>query len=150
MAGGRATGVARVLALQALAVAPTALVLAAGLRSPGVLAVAAACLGLGYLLLRRPGGHPVQEGAWLGMSIGGGLGLANAVAAQEIARACAGASCAGTGMLWLQSWLIAIVATAGIGLAAGFLANYELHHRHARSRRPAAFSTGANRFARLK
>lgn len=146
--GGVVTGLARVLGLEAIAATPTVLVLAAGVRSPMVLGVAAACLAVGYLLLRLPGGRPVAEGAWLGLSIGGGLGLANAMSIHEVAGLCQGLGCGGDSLLWLRSWLIAVVATSGIGLAAGFLANYEQHHRAARALH--ALAVAPERFARLK
>ena len=149
---GAVAGVARVLGLEAVAVAPTALVLAAGLRSPGVLFVAAGCLALGYLILRLPQGRPVAEGTWLGLSIGGGLGLANAMSTQELAGLCSGLGCGPTALVLLRSWLIAVVATSGIGLAAGFLASYERAHRAARAAlgRAVAATGPRDRFARLK
>lgn len=148
--GGSLARLARVLGLEAVAVTPSVLVLVAGVRSPMVLGVAASCLAVGYLLLRLPEARPVAEGTWLGLSIGGGLGLANAMAIHDVAGFCQGLGCGSDSLVWLRSWLIAVVATSGIGLAAGFLANYERHHRLARAARPAAATAGAERFARLK
>jgi hypothetical protein len=146
-------GIARILTLEAAAAAPTVAVLAFDLRVQALLAVAVACLGAGYLLLRMPGARPVEEGAWLGLGIGGGLGLANAMVLRDVAGACIGLECGGTPLVWLKSWLLAVVACAGIGLAAGFLANYDRHHQDVRLRRLAASQatvSSAQRFARLK
>jgi hypothetical protein len=141
---------ARVLALEAVAAGPTLMVLAWGVRSPGILAGAAACLAAGYLLLRLPGAKPVPEGTWLGMAIGGGLGLAYAMDAHDVAvGVCAGLGCGGDGVLWLRSWMIALVASSGIGLAAGFLANYDRSQRDLRARRLAGHAA-AHAVARVK
>lgn len=138
---GRA--VARVLALESVAALPCVLVLAAGVRSPEILAAAAACLAGGYFLLRLPGARPVAEGAWLGLALGGGLGLGYAMDVHEtMAGLCPGLGCGPASLLWLRSWLIAVVASSGIGLAAGFLANYDRHHRDARARHGAALAAG--------
>jgi hypothetical protein len=148
MGGGR--GVVRILALEAVAAAPTVLVLQGGLRAPFAVAVAAACLAAGYLLLRLRGARPVAEGAWLGMAVGGGLGLAFAMGAHDAALGlCPGAAvgCGSPPVLWLRSWMIALAATSGIGLAAGFLANYDRHSRDLRARRAAL---AADAFARVK
>lgn len=147
--GGPLAGLARALALEAIAAIPTVLVLTAGLRSPLALAVVAGCFALGYLLLRLPTGRPVAEGTWLGLALGGGLGLANAMTIQDAAGLCTGVGCGPTTVVWLRSWLIAVVATSGIGLAAGFLANYERLNRQLRAAR-GAIPAGAHRFARLK
>lgn len=149
MDGGR--GVVRILALLAVAAAPTALVLQ-GLRSMGALALSAACLGLGYCLLRMRGAHPVPEGAWLGLAIGGGIGLAYAMAAHEMALGLCpdpAAGCDTPPLAGLRAWMIAAVATSGIGLAAGFLANYDRHSRDLRERRAAAAVAGAPRAMRV-
>jgi hypothetical protein len=61
-----------------------------------------------------------------------------------------GVQCGTTTALWLRSWLIAVVACSGIGLAAGFLAQYDRHHHDLRLRRSAVAATGPHRFARLK
>lgn len=149
MVGGRSA--LRVLALEAVAAAPTLLVLQ-GMRSPAVLAAGAASLGVGYLLLRMRGARPVPEGAWLGISIGGGLGLAYAMAAHDVALgvcgpgAAAAVGCGSASLVWLRSWMIALVAASGIGLAAGFLANYDRESRDLRDRRAAA----ADAFGRVK
>ena len=143
-------GVARILALEAVAVSPTAAVLAWDLRPPGILLLAVACLAAGYLLLRMPGARPVQEGAWLGLGLGGGIGLANAMVTHDVAGLCTGLACGTTSMLWLRSWLIAVVACSGIGLAAGFLAQYDRHHQDARLRRLASHAAIRQPFARLK
>jgi hypothetical protein len=144
-------GVARVLALEAVAASPTVAVLAFDLRPPGIGALAALCLAAGYLLLRMPGARPVEEGAWLGLGIGGGFGLASAMVTHDVAGICAGLQCGTTSMLWLRSWLIAVVACSGIGLASGFLAQYDRHHQDLRARRLAAVAAGGpQRLARLK
>ncbi|MFA5944674.1 MAG: hypothetical protein WC876_09435 [Candidatus Thermoplasmatota archaeon] len=144
-------GLIRILALEAVAAAPTVAVLAFDLRTPGIVALGAACLAAGYGLLRMPGARPIEEGAWLGLGIGGGLGLANAMVTQDVAGACLALQCGTTSMLWLRSWLIAVVACSGIGLAAGFLAHYDRHHHDAALRRMAAADASAShRFARLK
>ena len=138
MGGGRSA--LRVLGLQAIAAAPTVLVLQ-GLRPAEALAAAGACLALGYLLLRLRGANPVPEGAWLGMAVGGGVGLAYAMAAHDVAAGlCAGAAvgCGPEPLVWLRSWMLAVVATSGIGLAAGFLANYDRQSRDLRQRRATA------------
>lgn len=143
--------VGRILALEAVAAAPTVAVLAFDLRPPGIVGLAAACLAAGYLLLRMPGARPVEEGAWLGLGIGGGLGLANAMVTHDVAGLCTGVGCGTTSILWLRSWLIAVVACSGIGLAAGFLAQYDRHHQDLRDRRLAAVAaSGPQRVARLK
>lgn len=148
---GVGRGVARVLALEAVAATPTVAALAFDLRFPGIVVLAGFCLAAGYVLLRMPGARPVEEGAWLGLGIGGGLGLANALVTHDVAGACLGIECGTTGMLWLRSWLIATVACSGIGLAAGFLANYDRHHQDLRLRRLASVAAaGQRRFARLK
>lgn len=143
-------GVARILALEAVAATPTVAALAYGLRFPATVVLAALCLAAGYALLRMSGARPVEEGAWLGLGIGGGLGLAAALVTQDVAGTCVGIECGTTGMLWLRSWLIAIVACSGIGLAAGFLANYDRHRQDIRLRRLATAGEAAHRFARLK
>lgn len=143
-------GVARILALEAVAAAPTVAVLAFDLRAPSIVVLAAVCLAAGYVLLRRPGARPVEEGAWLGMAIGGGLGLANAMVTHDVAGVCAGIGCGAAPLLWFRSWLIALVACAGIGLAAGFLAQYDRHSQDVRLRRRVASAAGPHRFARLK
>ena len=149
--GGTLRAMARLLGLEAAAAAPTVAVLALDLRPPGIWGVAAACLAIGYALLRMPGARPVEEGAWLGLGIGGGLGLANAMVTHDVAGVCIGLQCGTASMLWLRSWLIAVVACSGIGLASGFLAQYDRHHRDLRSRRIVAGATaGPGRFARLK
>lgn len=138
-------GLARIVALEAVAVAPTAFVLAAGPDLLPTLALAAACLAAGYLMIRLPDARPIDEGAWLGVAIGGGIGLAQAQAA-VLATAQA--------LAWVRPWLLSIVACAGIGIALGFVARYERQHRilrdHLRDaaaqRRPA----GQHHFARLK
>jgi hypothetical protein len=132
-------------------VAPTVGVLAFDLRPPGVVALAALCLAAGYALLRTPGARPVEEGAWLGLGIGGGFGLASAMVTHDVAGVCAGLQCGTTPLLWLRSWLIAVVACSGIGLAAGYLAQYDRHRQDLRARRLAAMARGGpRRFARLK
>ncbi|MEA3136884.1 MAG: hypothetical protein QOC71_1165, partial [Thermoplasmata archaeon] len=151
--GGVWRGMARILGLEAVAAAPTVAVLAFDLRFPAIVVLAAACLATGYLLLRMPGARPVEEGAWLGLGIGGGLGLANAMVTHDVAGVCFGIECGTDSMLWLRSWLIAVVACSGIGLAAGFLAQYDRHHQDLRSlrdRRGTAAAAGQHRFARLK
>ena len=142
--GRLARGLARILVLEAVAALPTVVVLAAEPGLPAVLLLEALCLGLGYLLIRLPDSRPLEEGAWLGVAIGGGIGVAQAEAAvvaavQELA--------------WIRPWLLSIVACAGIGIALGFLARYEEqnrvlrdHLRRAAARKPA----GPHRFARLK
>jgi hypothetical protein len=145
------SGVLRILGLEAVAAAPTVAVLAFDLRVWGTTGLAAACLAAGYLLLRMPGARPIEEGAWLGLGIGGGLGLANAMVTQDVAGLCTGIACGSTGLLWLRSWMIAVVACSGIGLASGFLAQYDRHHQDARLRRLAsAAATQRHQFARLK
>ena len=139
----------RILGLEAVAAAPTVAVLAFDLRPPGIGALAAACLVAGYFLLRMPGARPVEEGAWLGLGIGGGFGLANAMVTHDVAGLCTDVQCGTAPVLWLRSWLIAVVACSGIGLAAGFLAQYDRHHQDLRSRL-AAVQAGRHRFARLK
>lgn len=149
--GGLWRGIARVLCLEAVAAAPTVAVLAFDLRPPGIGALAALCLAAGYALLRMPGARPVEEGAWLGLGIGGGFGLANAMVTHDVASLCTGIQCGTTSILWLRSWLIAVVACSGIGLAAGFLAQYDRHHQDLVGRRLAASqAAGRHRFARLK
>lgn len=145
------SGVLRILGLEAVAAAPTVAVLAFDLRTWGTTALAAACLAAGYLLLRMPDARPIEEGAWLGLGIGGGLGLANAMVAHDVAGLCSGIACGSAGLLWLRSWMIAVVACSGIGLASGFLAQYDRHHQDARLRRLASTASGQRqRFARLK
>lgn len=139
MGGGR--GILRILALEAVAAAPTALVLQGDRATSLAMAVAAACLVLGYPLLRMPGARPVAEGAWLGMAVGGGLGLAFAMAAHDVAVGLCpdpATGCASPSPAWLRLWTIALVATSGIGLAAGFLADYDRQNRELRARRAAA------------
>lgn len=148
---GALRGVARILGLEAVAAAPTVAALAFDLRFPGIVMLAAACLLTGYLLLRMPGARPVEEGAWLGLGIGGGLGLANALVTQDVAGVCVGLECGTTSMLWLRSWLIAVVACSAIGLAAGFLAHYDRQQQDLRMRRAATVGAAdARRLARLK
>lgn len=132
---GRLRGVARLLALEAVAAVPTAAVLGLGAGVLAALLLGGACLALGYLLLRMDGSRPLDEGAWLGVAVGGGIGLAQAeaavlAAAQELA--------------WVRPWLLSIVACAGVGIALGFLARYDQHHRAARALR------GAPRAARSR
>lgn len=138
-------GVARIVALEAVAVTPTAVVLATGPDLVVTIALAAACLVAGYMLIRLPDARPLDEGAWLGVAIGGGIGLAQAEAAVlATARALA----------WVQPWLISIVACAGIGIALGFVARYEQQHRilrdHLRQAAQRGKPTGPHHFARLK
>ena len=142
--GGALRGVARILALEAVAAAPTVYVLA---FDPGLLLalmVGATCLALGYLLIRLPDSRPIDEGAWMGVAVGGGIGLAQAQSAVVAAA---------QALAWVRPWLLSIVACAGIGIALGFLARYEQQHRilrehlrKAAARKPA----GPHHFARLK
>lgn len=139
--GGGGRGIARILALEAVAAAPTLVVLSTTPHLLEVVAFGALCLALGYVLLRLPGSRPIDEGAWLGVAIGGGIGLAQAEAAvvataQELA--------------WVRPWLLSIVACAGIGIALGFLARYDQQHRAVRAARPGAVPAGGHRFARVK
>lgn len=139
--GGGWRALARILALEAVAATPTLLVLFLTPHVMEVMAIAAACLALGYFLLRMEGSRPLHEGAWLGVAIGGGVGLAEAeaavvAAAQELA--------------WVRPWLLSIVACAGIGIALGFLARYDKLHRSVRAARPRASPAGPHHFARLK
>jgi hypothetical protein len=151
MVGVGLRSLARVLALEVVAASPTVLVLLAGWRAPGILLFAAACLGAGYLLLRLPGSKPVEEGAWLGLAIGGGLGLAYAMTTNAVlANLCAGGACNIDPMDWMRGWLMALVACSGIGLALGFVARYDMHHRLVRSARPTPTLAGQQHFARLK
>jgi hypothetical protein len=141
MGGGR--GLLRVLALEAVAAAPTLLVLN-GLRPPNALAAGVACLAVGYLLLRMRSANPVPEGAWLGLAVGGGRDV-TAGLCPAAASAAAAVGCASAPMVLLRSWMIALVATSGIGLAAGFLANYDRHSRDVRARRALAAAAGVAR-----
>jgi hypothetical protein len=133
--------VARILALEAVAVLPTALVLWGAPALPIVLLVGAACLTLGYLLIRLPDSRPIDEGAWLGVAIGGGVGLAQAEAAVAAAF---------DALAWVRPWLISIVACAGIGIALGFLARYEHQHRLLRATLRGSATAGPHPLARLK
>ena len=137
-------GVVRILALEAVAAMPTAYVLAAGPDLVPAFLVAALGLAAGYLLIRLPDSRPLDEGAWLGVAIGGGLGLAQAESAVLAAA---------EALAWVRPWLLSIVACAGIGIALGFLARYEHQHRLLREhlRRTAAQGAGSqHRLARLK
>lgn len=137
-------GVVRILALEGVAVTPTAYVLAAGPDLVPAFLVAALCLAAGYLLIRLPDARPIDEGAWLGVAIGGGIGLAQAEAAVLVAV---------QALAWVRPWLLSIVACAGIGIALGFLARYEQQHRLLRAhlRKAAARApSGPHHFARLK
>jgi hypothetical protein len=143
--GGTGRGLARILALEAVAATPTAVVLAAAPGLFPVLLLSAACLAAGYALLRVPGSRPIDEGAWLGVAIGGGIGLAQAEAAVVAAAAA---------LAWVRPWLLSIVGCSGIGIALGFLARYDQQHRLLREhlRRAAAQRdpAGPHHFARLK
>lgn len=127
--GGWLRGVARILGLEAVAVVPTAAVLGVGAGPIAAILLGAACLAAGYLLLRMEGSNAIQEGAWLGVAIGGGIGLAQAEAAVLAAA---------QALAWVRPWLLSIVACAGIGIALGFLARYDQHHRAVRALRGAS------------
>jgi hypothetical protein len=122
--------IARLLGLEALAVAPTAAVLWMEPSVVAVMLLGGVCLALGYFLLRLPSGWPLQEGAWLGLAVGGCIGLAQAEAAAVLAA---------QALDWMRPWLITVVACSGIGIALGTLAHYDLSLRLLRRRRqPAA------------
>lgn len=141
MGGGSSRGVLRILALETVAVTPTVFVLWGAPSLPLAILVGAACMALGYLLIRLPDSRPIDEGAWLGVAIGGGIGLAEAEAAVAAAL---------DALAWVRPWLLSIVACAGIGIALGFLARYEHQHRLLRASLRRATPAGPHHFARLK